>query len=172
MIVLLMGVSGSGKTTTGEALAAALGWRFFDGDDFHPAANVAKMAAGTPLTDDDRWPWLDSIAMEMRNILASDGAAVFACSALKADYRSRLQSAGDVRLVHLNGDAATIGARLARRAHRYMPASLLSSQFATLETPLDAVVIDIREPVPTQIQRICDALALRQEKTKDVPGRS
>ena len=110
--------------------------------------------------------------MEMRNILARDEAAVFACSALKAAYRSRLQSAGDVRLIHLNGDVATIGARLAQRAHRYMPASLLPSQFAALEKPRDAVVIDIREPVPDQIQHICDALALRQERVQDVSERS
>ncbi len=158
MIILLMGVSGSGKTTTGEALAAALGWPFFDADDFHPEANVAKMAAGTPLTDEDRWPWLDRISLEMRGILARGADAVFACSALKAIYRSPLMAAGDVRLVHLKGDVETIGTRLAQRAHRYMPASLLPSQFATLEEPRDALVVDIREPVSVQVERIRDAL--------------
>jgi gluconokinase len=160
MIVLMMGVSGSGKTTTGQALAAALGWPFFDGDDFHPTANVAKMAAGEPLTDADRWPWLDRIAAEMRGILARGGNAVFACSALKAAYRRRLQDAGDVRLVHLQGDAATIGARLAQRAHRYMPPSLLPSQFAALEAPEDALVVDIRESIATQVTRIRDGLSI------------
>ena len=160
MIVLMMGVSGSGKTTTGQALADALGWPFRDGDDFHPEANVAKMASGQPLADIDRWPWLDRIAGEMRSILARDENAVFACSALKDAYRRRLQGAGDVRLVHLKGDAATIGARLAQRAHRYMPASLLSSQFAALEEPGDALVVDIREAVSIQVARIRDGLSI------------
>ena len=160
MIVLMMGVSGSGKTTTGSALAEALGWPFFDGDDFHPASNVAKMASGQPLTDDDRWPWLDAIAREMRRIDARGESAVFACSALKDAYRRRLQSACDVRVVHLKGDAATIGARLAQRAHRYMPASLLSSQFATLEEPESGMVVDIREDVAVQVARIRTGLAI------------
>ena len=160
MIVLMMGVSGTGKTTIGQALATALGWPFFDGDDFHPEANVAKMAAGQPLTDADRWPWLDRIAVEMRGILARGEHAVFACSALKAAYRRRLQDEGDVRLVHLQGDAATIGARLAQREHRYMPASLLPSQFAALELPQDALVIDIRETIATQVARIREGLSI------------
>ena len=111
-----MGVSGCGKTTTGQALADALGWPFFDGDDFHPEANVAKMAAGQPLTDDDRWPWLDRIAEEMRGILRAATAPCFACSALKEGVSRRLCGAGNVRLVYLKGDAETIGARLAHRA--------------------------------------------------------
>lgn len=160
MIVLLMGVSGSGKTTTGEALAAALGWQFFDGDDFHAAANVARMAAGQPLTDADRWPWLDSIAGKMREILARDDSAVFACSALKESYRQRLMGAGDVRVVHLKGDVATIAARIGQRAHRYMPASLLPSQFAALEEPEGAIVIDIRKSLAAQIEEIREGLAL------------
>ena len=160
MIILLMGVSGCGKTTTGQALADALGWPFFDGDDFHPEANVAKMAKGRPLTDEDRWPWLDRIAEEMHGIHARGDSAVFACSALKESYRRRLYSAGNVRLVHLKGDAETIGARLAQRAHRYMPASLLGSQFATLEEPEEGLVIDIRESVSIQVERICCGLAI------------
>ncbi len=158
MIILLMGVSGSGKTTTGQALAAAFQWPFFDADDFHPEANVAKMAAGTPLTDEDRWPWLDRIAAEMRKVLARGESAVFACSALRAAYRKRLLAAGDVRLVHLKGDMTTIAARLAQRAHRYMPASLLPSQFAALEEPRDALVVDVREPVAAQVEHIRKAL--------------
>jgi gluconokinase len=160
MIVLLMGVCGCGKTTTGKALAAALDWPFHDGDDFHPASNVAKMASGQPLDDDDRWPWLDRIADEMRQVLARGGHAVFACSALRQVYRERLQRAGDVRVVYLRGDEATIAPRLAARRHRYMPASLLPSQLATLEEPPDALVVDIRESVPEQVQRISDSLAL------------
>jgi gluconokinase len=160
MIVLVMGVSGCGKTTIGEALSQALHWPFFDADDFHPDANVAKMAAGQPLTDADRWPWLDRIADKMRGILAEGKHAVFACSALKDAYRKRLQRAGDVRIVYLKGDAATIGERLAVRSHRYMPASLLPSQFAALEEPADAVVVDIQEPIPVQVRRIREALGL------------
>ena len=159
MIVLLMGVSGSGKTTTGQALAGALGWPFCDGDDLHPEANVAKMAAGQPLTDADRWPWIDRIGEAMGVILAHGGNAVFACSALKRAYRQRLQRAGDVRIVFMKGDAETIAARLAARAHRFMPASLLPSQFAALEEPEGALVVDIRDAVPIQVARIREGLA-------------
>lgn len=160
MIILLMGVSGSGKTTTGEALAAALGWRFYDGDDFHPESNVRKMAAGQPLTDDDRWPWIDRIAEEMRKVLARGDSGVFACSALKDVHRRRMLDAGDVRLVYLKGDAATIGPRLAARAHRFMPSTLLPSQFAALQEPTDALIVDIREDISVQIRQIREALHL------------
>jgi gluconokinase len=158
MIVVLMGVSGSGKTVVGQALAANLGWPFFDGDDFHPPANVAKMAAGTPLTDADRWPWLDRLAAEMAAVTAHGSNAVLACSALKRAYRDRLERAGSVRFVHLKGDDETIAARLAGRAHRYMPPTLLASQFATLEEPKDAIVVDIRDPIPVQVAKIRSAL--------------
>jgi gluconokinase len=160
MIVLLMGVCGCGKTTIGQVLADALAWPFYDGDDFHPAANVAKMASGQPLDDDDRWPWLDRIAEEMRSVQAHGGNAVFACSALRQRYRERLQRAGNVHVVYLRGDEATIAPRLAARAHRYMPATLLPSQLGTLEEPVDALVVDIREAIPAQVQRITDGLAL------------
>jgi len=158
MIVVVMGVSGSGKTTVGEALAGRLGWRFLDADDFHPPANVAKMAAGKPLTDDDRWPWLDRLAGELRALNVAGGHAVLACSALRQAYRDRLAGAGDVRFVHLAGDLPTIAARLEARQHRYMPASLLASQFSTLEVPEDAVVVDVRDPVAAQIDAIVSAL--------------
>ncbi len=166
MIVLVMGVSGCGKTTIGAALSEALHWPFFDADDFHPEANVAKMAAGEPLTDADRWPWLDRIADKMRSILSDGKHAVFACSALREAYRKRLQRAGDVRIVFLKGDAATIRERLAIRAHRFMPASLLPSQFAALEEPADAVIVDIRQPISVQVRRIRQALDL------DVPEKT
>ena len=156
-----MGVCGSGKTTIGEALAASLHCAFLDADDFHPPANVAKMASGQALTDEDRWPWLDRIAAELSRILARGDDAVLACSALKRSYRERLQRAGDVRIVYLKGDAATISVRLANRQHEYMPPSLLPSQFAALEEPADALVVDIREPVAAQVQHIRDAFALR-----------
>ena len=159
MIVVVMGVTGCGKSTVGAALAQRMGWRFLDADDFHPPANVAKMAAGTPLTDGDRWPWLDRLAAELRAIEQSGGSAVLACSALKASYRARLAAAGNVRFVHLAGDEATIAARLASRRHRYMPASLLSSQFATLERPASAIEVDVRLPVERQVEAIRTALA-------------
>jgi carbohydrate kinase (thermoresistant glucokinase family) len=154
VIVLVMGVSGCGKTTTGQALAQELGWRFLDADDFHPETNVAKMASGIPLTDEDRWPWFDRIVAEMRRVSASGQHAVVACSALKQIYRDRLAAGGDVRVVYLKGDAATIEPRLARRAGHFMPASLLPSQLATLEEPTDAIVVDIREPVAAQVAAI------------------
>jgi gluconokinase len=160
MIVIVMGVSGSGKSTTGAALARTLGWPFVEGDDLHPPANVAKMAAGIPLTDDDRWPWLDRIVDELRALSKTSPDIVVACSALKQCYRDRLAPAGDVRFVHLHGDRETIAARLATRHHRYMPATLLDSQFATLELPADAIVVDIRDDVDTQVRKIIAALKL------------
>jgi len=162
VILVLMGVSGSGKTTVGRELAQSLGWRFLDGDDFHPQANVDKMAVGIALDDDDRWPWLDRLADEMRGILARGDSAVLACSALKQAYRDRLARAGDVRFVYLHGDRATIASRLAGRKHRYMPADLLDSQFATLEPPDDAVEVDIRDSVEGQVEAIRAAFGLAQ----------
>ena len=161
MILVLMGVCGCGKSTVGEALAQAIGCRFLDADDFHPQANVDKMASGIPLTDEDRWPWLDAIADELARILADGEHGVLACSALKEAYRERLKRAGDVRIVYLKGDQATIAARLASRQHKYMPPTLLPSQFAALEEPADALVVDIREPVGQQVERIRGAFGLR-----------
>lgn len=163
MIALLMGVSGSGKTVVGEALAADLGWPFFDGDDFHPPENVAKMASGTPLVDADRWPWLDRLAKEMATVNERGGDAVLACSALRQIYRDRLARAGDVRFIHLKGDYDTIAARLATRSHRYMPPTLLASQFATLEEPAEAIVIDVRDGIPVQVEKIRRALGRTKE---------
>jgi gluconokinase len=160
VIVVLMGVSGSGKTKIGRALAASLGWPFYDADDLHPPENVAKMSAGIPLTDDDRWPWLDRIVDELARAGANGGNAVLACSALRQVYRDRLARAGDVRFVYLKGDLETIATRLAARSHKYMPASLLPSQFATLEEPADALVIDIRADVAEKIAAIRAGLKL------------
>ena len=163
MIVVLMGVSGRGKTAVGQALAADLGRPFFDGDHFHPEANVANMAAGTPLTDADRWPWLDRLATEMAAINARGADAVFACSALKQAYRDCFGRAGDVRFVHLKGDFDTIAARMAARSHRYMPPTLLASQFATLEEPEDAIVVDVRDAISVQVAGIRAALKRRHK---------
>ena len=161
MILLVMGVSGSGKTKVGKALAQSLGWPFYDADDFHSEASVAKMAAGLPLTDDDRWPWLDRIKDKLREVLAQGGHAVLACSALKQAYRDRLQQAGDVRVVYLKGTQEAIAERVAVRTHEYMPPSLLPSQFAALEEPGDALVVDIREPLDAKVRFIRDAFALK-----------
>jgi carbohydrate kinase (thermoresistant glucokinase family) len=158
MIVVVMGVSGSGKSTVGAALARALDCPFVEADDLHPPANVAKMAAGVPLNDDDRWPWLDLIVEMLRVVRKERADVVLACSALKQIYRDRLASAGETRFVHLRGDPETIADRLAKRQHRYMPSSLLASQFATLEPPVDAIEIDIRSDVATQVRQIIDAL--------------
>jgi len=163
VVVVLMGVSGSGKTVVGQALAAQCGWPFLDGDDFHPEANVAKMAAGIPLADDDRWPWLDRLAREIAAIGERGGNAVLACSALKRAYRDRLARAGGVVFVHLKGDYETIAARLATRSHRYMPPDLLASQFATLEEPEDAIGVDVRAAIPAQVAAIRAALEHRRQ---------
>ncbi len=154
MIVVVMGVCGCGKTTVGQALAAELDWPFFDADDFHPPENVAKMAAGMPLTDADRWPWLDRLATELAAVEGRGASAVLACSALRQAYRDRLARAGDVRFVHLVGDRATIAERIGARTHRYMPLSLLDSQFAALEPPGDAIDVDVRMPVSGQVAAI------------------
>jgi len=158
VIVVVMGVSGSGKTVVGQALAKDLGWPFFDADNFHPKENVAKMAAGTPLTDADRWPWLDRLAAEMKALEERGVSAVLACSALRQAYRDRISLAGNVRYVHLSGDHDTIAARLAARKNHYMPPTLLASQLATLEAPTDAIVIDVSDAVPVQVAKIRAAL--------------
>jgi gluconokinase len=158
MTVLLMGVSGSGKSTVGPALAAELNWPFLDADTLHPQANVAKMASGIPLTDADRWPWFDRIVAEMRRYAAAGKNIVIACSALKQAYRDRLASGGSLRVVYLKGDAETIAPRLAERRGHFMPPSLLASQFATLEEPANAIVVDIKQPVAAQVAAITRAL--------------
>ena len=140
MIAVVMGVSGAGKSTLGEALARELGWRFIDADHYHPSANVAKMAAGTPLEDADRWRWLD----RLNAILRGEENAVLACSALKERYRQRLARGLErVEWIYLKGEPGLIRSRVGARSHRYMPASLLESQFAALEPPRDAIVVDV-----------------------------
>lgn len=134
--LIVMGVSGSGKSTVGSALARALSWDFRDGDAFHPPANVEKMRAGVPLTDADRWPWLEAIASHVRDLEARGGHVVIACSALKRAYRDRLRASGaHLAFVHLEGSFDLIASRLSARQGHFMPASLLESQFATLEPP-------------------------------------
>jgi gluconokinase len=142
-----MGVAGSGKSTLGKRAAAALDWPYFEADDFHSAANKAKMASGTPLEDADREPWLAAIRAKMNATIDAGQSAVFTCSALREKYRQVL--AGDARhpvtLVFLNGDYETILARVSRRKGHFMKADLVKSQFETLEHPKDALELDIRE---------------------------
>jgi len=135
-VLLIMGVAGAGKSTYGESLALEFGWPFRDADSFHPAANIAKMKSGTPLTDDDRWPWLDAIAQWIDAHRAAGTHAIVSCSALKRVYRARLMAGrSDVRLVYLKGDKALIARRMAARTDHFMPTALLDSQFAALEEP-------------------------------------
>lgn len=151
MIVIIMGVSGCGKSSVGQAIAKQTGWQFIEGDSLHSDANRTKMASGTPLNDDDRWPWLDALAKAGRDIDNKGGSVIIACSALKQTYRERLSHAGkDVRFIHLSGDRATILARMKARQNHYMPPDLLDSQLATLEPPTsteNARTFDITLPV-------------------------
>jgi len=143
VVVVLMGVAGVGKTTIGRRLAAALGWSFYDADDFHSPANVAKMRAGIALDEADRVPWLARLRALIEDVGRRGGHAVLACSALRGAYREQLRVPGvDVRFVHLTADPALLRARLAARRGHYMPATLLDSQLATLEPPDGAPTVD------------------------------
>ena len=134
--LIVMGVSGSGKSTIADHLAARLGWRYEDGDRFHPPSNVAKMSASQPLTDEDRWPWLQAIADEIERACKAGQRLVIACSALKRSYRDILVHGRiDIRIVFLNGPQELIADRLAARKGHFMPPGLLASQFKTLEPP-------------------------------------
>jgi gluconokinase len=146
--IIVMGVSGSGKSTIGALLAERLGWPFADADGFHPPENVAKMAAGTPLTDADRWPWLDAIAAHIDAARKAGQPVVVACSALRRAYRDRLRAGhGDLLFLHLSGAPEVIAARQAARQGHFMPPSLMASQFATLEDTVaepDAVTVSVK----------------------------
>jgi gluconokinase len=159
VLIVVMGVSGAGKTTVGRALAAHLDAAFLDADDFHPPANVAKMRAGQPLDDADRAPWLARLHDELFARDAAGESVVLACSALKRRYREALGRGLDVRYVHLAGSRETIAARLAARSGHYMPAALLDSQFAALEAPADAITVDIADAPEAIVDRIRAALA-------------
>jgi gluconokinase len=156
--LIVMGVSGSGKSTIAAGLADRLGWTFEDGDRFHPASNVAKMKAGHPLTDEDRWPWLQAIADEIDRVCKAGGHVVMACSALKRAYRDILvHKRDDVRIVFLDGSQILIADRLAQRKGHFMPPGLLDSQFKTLERPQadeHPVTVPIDAPVETIINNI------------------
>ncbi len=167
-ILVVMGVSGSGKTEVGRALAAALGARFFDADGFHPPENIAKMSAGTPLTDADREPWFERLAADVIRPCAPGETRVLACSALKRAYRDRLRAAkpGAVRFIHLAGDFQTIHDRMIARTDHFMRADMLRSQFATLEDPAatgetGVITVDIKPPVPEIVKAALRKLAER-----------
>jgi gluconokinase len=162
--VVVMGVAGSGKTTVGQRLAERLGLPFRDADEFHPPANVAKMGSGTPLTDDDRWPWLDAIGAAVHD--AARGGIVVTCSALKRAYRERIKRAAGVpvQFVHLDASRAALEKRLAARKGHFFPPGLLDSQLATLERPAPdegAIVITADGPVDTVSGAALAALSAR-----------
>jgi gluconokinase len=159
-IIIVMGVSSSGKSTTGQSIARRLHVSFLDGDGYHPPANVEKMRNSIPLTDEDRWPWLQSLAVALHEAADKKGAAVGACSALRRSYRDFLvEKAGEpILFVYLNGSREVIGERMARRKHEYMPLSLLDSQFATLEVPDPASENVLAVPVTDSVDKITQAV--------------
>jgi carbohydrate kinase (thermoresistant glucokinase family) len=155
-IAIVMGVSGSGKTTVARALARQEGWILLEGDSFHPPANIAKMKAGTPLTDEDRWPWLRAIAAREDELLAAGQSAVVACSALKRAYRDILTGGRpNTVLIYLRGSHDLIVERMKARENHFMPSALLDSQFATLEEPgadEHPIVVDVGGPADAVVQ--------------------
>ena len=162
MIIILMGVSGVGKTTVGELLARDLDWPFHEGDDHHPPGNVLKMAQGLPLTDEDRWPWLDAIHDLVGSVISSGENAVITCSALKQEYRHRLvkDHLGEVIFVYLKGDYELIRHRLADRTDHFMNIDLLESQFHALEEPEGTITIDVTSE-PQEIVAVIKQALLR-----------
>lgn len=161
--LVVMGVSGSGKSVVGEGLASALGIPFIEGDRLHPQANVDKMSAGTPLTDEDRWPWLERVGHALEVAVGDHGGAIAACSALKASYRDRLRGevGGGLRFIFLEGSRDLLMRRMQARKHHFMPASLLDSQMATLEPPRDepgVLTLDVSATPEELIGRALDWL--------------
>ena len=156
--LIVMGVAGSGKSTIGGALAERLGWAYEDADTFHPASNVAKMSAGQPLTDEDRWPWLKAIAAEIDRVCAGGRKIVIGCSALRRVYRDLLvHGRDDIRFVYLDGSQALIADRIGHRKGHFMPADLLASQFETLEPPgpdEHALAVSIDAPVTSIVDDV------------------
>ncbi len=170
--VYILGVSGTGKTTVGQALADRLKVPFVEGDDFHPEQNVQKMSNGLPLDDNDRWPWLSAIAQNVRRHMSDDSGAVVACSGLKKSYRDYLREKIDTQgtMVLLVGDRSLLQKRHSGRSGHFMPASLLDSQLATLEPPQPQekiIEIDIRASVDDIVENIVGVLALADPKQRD-----
>jgi|KBSMisStandDraft_5_1062788.scaffolds.fasta_scaffold53022_4 gluconokinase len=166
MIIVIAGVIGAGKTTVGRELAARLGWLFLDADDFHSAGNWQKLKRGEPLSDEDRRPWLQLLRKELVRLLAQNKSAVLACSALRQSYRKQLapqdNQSEDIRFVYLRADPAVIAARLAKRTGHAASPSLLESQLAVLEEPVDAITLDAGAPPPMLVDSIIVACGLER----------
>ncbi|MCC3444366.1 MAG: gluconokinase [Microcoleus sp. PH2017_03_ELD_O_A] len=159
MIIMVMGVSGSGKTTVGKLLAESLNWDFSDADDFHPPGNIEKMSRGIPLEDADRLPWLLHLQGTIDRWLLENKNVVLACSGLKASYREMLfRDKQQMKIVYLKGDFELFAARLKTRENHYMKVDLLSSQFATLEEPENAIIIDASQPLEVIVRQIINYL--------------
>lgn len=159
----MMGVSGAGKTLIGQKLAERLGLPFYDGDNFHPEANIQKMSSGQPLNDDDRRPWLEILAEKIAEWQASSGAVV-ACSALKAKYRTLLTSQQDACFIYLKGTIPLIAGRITDRANHFMPEELLQSQFEALEEPAEAVTVSVDQTPEVILNEIMNQLNIKERK--------
>jgi gluconokinase len=165
MIVIIFGLSGAGKTTIGQLLAQELGWRFYEADDLHSPANVEKMRRGVPLTDQDRWPWLESLRELIKRCIAAGENAVLACSALKEEYRRRLRVNADVKLVLLRGNYEIIADQFRQRRGHFMNPALLQSQFADLEEPQaseGSIVIELGQGPHKLVQEIKTKLRIQR----------
>ena len=160
MFIIFTGVAGVGKTTVGQLLAQTLGWRFYEGDDFHPPANIAKMRHGEPLTDDDRRPWLEALRAIIDSAVRNAANGIMACSALKRSYRARLRVSEDVIFVHLAARPELIQQRLEHRQGHFMSPSLVESQFGALETPQTALILDASLPPAALVRQVRDSLHL------------
>ena len=157
MVIIIFGVSGAGKTTVGKLLAREFGWRFIEADDFHSAANIEKMRSGHPLTDNDRWPWLERLRQQIKRSLCARENAVLACSALKRAYRDRLHANNEAKFVFLRGDYALVEKQLRSRHRHFMNPKLLRSQFADLEEPKpdeDVLTIELGGTPPVIVDEI------------------
>jgi gluconokinase len=169
VIVIIFGVSGAGKTTVGKLLAREFGWRFIEADDFHPPGNIEKMRSGNPLTDKDRWPWLERLRQQIERSLSTAENAVLACSALKRAYRDRLRVSNETKFVFLRGDYVLVEKQLRSRHGHFMNAKLLRSQFADLEEPKpdeDVLTIELRRKPQELVEEIKAKLHLARKRSK------